>query len=333
MSGGNCREIIAGYAAKNAPLPTVGPGTKDKSAEFAQEFRRYQDGMLFAESISDLGRKNTSARRVSSIHRRCAMTSLIMSGIGYGGYNLFSVQTGLFNEIDTSGQGLITKSALGKAVTAAGRASTSVDALYSGVDNADSIGEQQFSQNPPAAPLSDQMGAQMIDFQAQGWPGTSGTNQFSQLVQKPVSQSVTIGDGSIPMSALDLAEPSAGGVTTAADALYSQLNPDNTGSVNEQLAQSLKASSSTDAAQEALLALHDPASQRASTASSTGDSASTGSSSTSVQLGMGNDSDTGTGTGTSGGNSARDALMALFSESLGSGLSALGAAISESARP
>ena len=70
------------------------------------------------------------------------MTSL--SGIGNGGYNPYSIQQSLFNEIDTSGSGLITKSALETAVTTAGGTTAAADALYADLDpnNTGSVTEQ-----------------------------------------------------------------------------------------------------------------------------------------------------------------------------------------------
>ena len=256
------------------------------------------------------------------------MTSL--SGIGYNGYNPSSVQQSLFNEIDTSGHGLITKSELEQAVTAAGGTSTAADSLFAELDPNSTGSDQEFSQDLPALPLSDQMGAQMIGLQAQGWPGGSGTNPSSAFAQNLLLQINTDGDGSISRSELGQAVTSAGGASAAAEALYAALDLDNTGSVSDQqLAQFLKPVSQTGAAaQEAALALHHPTSRSPSAASTTGDSRSTGSSSASVLLDMGNDADTGAGKGSSG-STARDALLALLNDSLGPGLSALGGSIQD----
>jgi Ca2+-binding EF-hand superfamily protein len=162
------------------------------------------------------------------------MTSV--SGIGNGGYNPYSIQQSLFNEIDTSGSGSITKSALETAVTTAGGTTAAADALYADLDpnNTGSVTEQQFGQNLPSLPFSDQMGAQMIGFQAQGWPGASAAGSPGQFAQNLFSQIDTSGSGSITKSELEQAVTSAGGTATAADALYALLDPKNTGSVTEQ---------------------------------------------------------------------------------------------------
>jgi Ca2+-binding EF-hand superfamily protein len=163
------------------------------------------------------------------------MTSL--SGIGNGGYNPYAIQQSLFNEIDTSGSGSITESSLEKAVTTAGGTTTAADALYAKLDpnNTGSVTEQQFSQNLPALPFSNQMGAQMIGLQAQGWPGApGGTGPASTFAQNLFSQIDQNGDGSITKSELEAAVTKAGGTTQAADALYAKLDPNGTGSVSEQ---------------------------------------------------------------------------------------------------
>jgi len=175
----------------------------------------------------------SSAGRVVEAQEMC-MTSL--SGIGYGGYNPYSITQSLFNEIDTGGSGSITKSQLEQAVTTAGGTTAAADALYANLDpnNTGSVTEQQFSQNLPALPFSDQMGAQMIGFQAQGWPGGAGTGPSSQLAQSLFSQIDTNGTGSITKAELEQAVTAAGGTSAAADALYAKLDPNNTGSVTEQ---------------------------------------------------------------------------------------------------
>ncbi len=188
------------------------------------------------------------------------MTSL--GGIGYGGYNPYSITQSLFNEIDTSGSGSINKSELEKAVTAAGGTAATADALYAQLDpnNTGSVDAQQFSQNLPALPFSGQMGAQMIGFQAQGWPQASGTDWSSQPAQSLFLQIDTNGVGAITKTQLEQAVTAAGGTSAAADALYAQLDPNNTGSVSEQqFAQYLQTPSPTGTtAQDAILALLDP---------------------------------------------------------------------------
>jgi Ca2+-binding EF-hand superfamily protein len=162
------------------------------------------------------------------------MTSL--GGIGNGGYIPNLLTQSLFNEIDTGGSGSINKSELEQAVTTAGGTAAAADALYAKLDptNTGSVTEQQFSQNLPTLPFSDQMGAQMIGFQAQGWPGTSGTDGSSQFAQNLFSQIDPNGAGSITKSQLEQAVTAAGGTSAAADALYAKLDPNNTGNVTEQ---------------------------------------------------------------------------------------------------
>jgi len=160
------------------------------------------------------------------------MTSI--GGVGYN--NPYSIQQSLFNEIDTNGSGSITKSSLETAVTTAGGTTAAADALYADLDpnNTGSVTEQQFSQNLPSLPFSDAVGAQLIGFQAQGWPSASGAGPSGQFAQTLFSQIDTSGSGSITKSELEQAVTNAGGTTAAADALYAKLDPNNTGSVTEQ---------------------------------------------------------------------------------------------------
>ena len=128
------------------------------------------------------------------------------------------------------------KTELEQAVTTAGGSTQGADALYAQLDpnNTGSVSEQQFSQNLPLPPFSDQMGTQMMGFQASGWPGPSNGGPSGQLAQSLFSQIDSNGTGSITKSELEQAVTSAGGTTQAADALYAQLDPNNTGSVSEQ---------------------------------------------------------------------------------------------------
>ena len=170
-----------------------------------------------------------------------------IGGLGSGGYNLYAeriqqFQQNLFNKIDTNSDGSITQSELEKAVTSAGGTSQSADALYALLDpnNTGSVSEQQFAQNLPAPPYSDQMGAQLIADQAQQSGGTNTAGPGGALAQSLFSQIDADGDGSITQSELEKAVTAAGGTTQAADALYAKLDPNNTGSVSEQqFAQSL----------------------------------------------------------------------------------------------
>jgi Ca2+-binding EF-hand superfamily protein len=185
-----------------------------------------------------------------------------------GSSNPFAIfQQKLFNKIDSNGDGSITQSELEQAVTTAGGTTQAADALYSQLDpnKIGSVSEQQFSQNLPPPPLSDQMTSQLLGYQAsalytngtytgqalgQGSPqsisfdfasisftsqsGGSGGDPLSQLAQSLFSQIDTGGTGSITKTELEQAVTKAGGTTQAADALYAKLDPNNTGSVSEQ---------------------------------------------------------------------------------------------------
>ena len=109
------------------------------------------------------------------------MTSL--SGIGNGGHNPYAIRQNLFNMIDANSDGSITKTEVEKAVTTAGGNIQAADALYAKLDpnNTGSVAEQEFGQNLPGPPLSDRMGAQMIGYQAQGWPGAGGADPASKI--------------------------------------------------------------------------------------------------------------------------------------------------------
>jgi Ca2+-binding EF-hand superfamily protein len=152
-----------------------------------------------------------------------------------GGLNPFAyLQQSLFNQI-SNGTGSITQSELEQAVTSAGGTTQAADALYAELDpnNTGSVSEQQFAQNLPLPQLSVANGAQLIGFQASGWPGSSGGAAGSQVAQSLFNQ-ISNGSGSITQSELEQAVTSAGGTTQAADALYAKLDPNNTGSVSEQ---------------------------------------------------------------------------------------------------
>ena len=162
-----------------------------------------------------------------------------LSGIGAGGYNPYAVQQyqqNLFNKIDSSGNGSISKTELEQAVTRDGGTTKAADALYAQLDpnNTGSVSEQQFAQVLSGSSFSGEMQAQMISYQAQGWPGSSTTNPGGGLAQSLFSQIDSNGDGSISKTELEQAVTAGGGTTQAADALYAQLDPNNTGSVTEQ---------------------------------------------------------------------------------------------------
>jgi Ca2+-binding EF-hand superfamily protein len=161
-----------------------------------------------------------------------------LSGVGGGGFTspIKQFQQNLFNQIDGDGNGSVSKTELEQAVTKAGGNTQAADALYSVLDptNSGGFSEQQLAQALPSSGFSDQMQAQMIGYQAQGWPGASGTQPGGQLAQSLFSQIDSNGDGSISKSELEQAVTKAGGTQQAADALYAKLDPKGTGSVSEQ---------------------------------------------------------------------------------------------------
>jgi Ca2+-binding EF-hand superfamily protein len=168
-----------------------------------------------------------------------------LSGVGGGGFAPSAIkqfQQNLFSQIDLNGDGSVSKSELEQAVTKAGGNTKAADALYSALDpnGTGSVSEQQFAQALPGSGFSDQMQAQMIGYQAQGWPGASSTQPGGQLAQNLFSQIDRNGDGAISKTELEQAVTKAGGTKEGADALYAKLDPNGTGSVSQQqLAQSL----------------------------------------------------------------------------------------------
>jgi len=155
-------------------------------------------------------------------------------GGGFGPYAAKQFQLNLFSRIDLSGDGLVSQSELEGAVTKAGGSTQAADSLYSLLDptNSGGFNEQQFSQALPGLGLSPGVQAQMIDYQAQGWPGAAGPG--GQLAQSLFSQIDGNGDGSISKGELEQAVTEAGGTKAGADALYAKLDPNNTGSVSEE---------------------------------------------------------------------------------------------------
>jgi Ca2+-binding EF-hand superfamily protein len=169
--------------------------------------------------------------------RRCPMSGL--SGVGGGGFSPSAIkqfQQNLFSQIDTNGDGSVSKTELEQAVTKAGGGTQAADALYAVLDpnNSGGFSEQQLAQVLPGSGFSDQMQAQMIGYQAQGWPGATSAQPGGQLAQNLFSQIDSNGDGSISKTELEQAVTKAGGTKAAADALYAKLDPNGTGSVSEQ---------------------------------------------------------------------------------------------------
>lgn len=147
---------------------------------------------------------------------------------------LQQVQQQLFSKIDSNGDGNITQSELDQAVTSAGGTTAAANALYGDLDPNDtgSVSEQQFAQNLPTV-FGPEMGGQLIAVQAQSSGGLSGTDRTSAFANQLFSQ-ITKGGSTLTQSALEQAVTSAGGTTASADALYAQLDPNNTGSVTEE---------------------------------------------------------------------------------------------------
>jgi hypothetical protein len=119
-----------------------------------------------------------------------------LGGVGYGGIAPSALQQfqNLF-QIDPSGAASVVKTGAGTQAT---------DALYSALDpnNSGGINAQQITQAlpgsaPPGSGFSDQMQAQMIGYQAHGWPGASNAPSGGQPAQNLFAQIDANGDGSI----------------------------------------------------------------------------------------------------------------------------------------
>ena len=254
-----------------------------------------------------------------------------ISGLGGGGFTPAAIKhfaQNLFSQIDLSGDGSVSKTELEQAVSKGGGNTTAADALYSVLDpkNAGGFGEQQLAQVLPGSGFSDQMQAQLIGYQAQGWPGASGPQAGDpqpgdQLAQSLFSQIDGNGDGAISQSELEQAVTKAGGSKSGADALFAKLDPNGTGSVTQQ--QFINAlqppSASGNTAQDALLALLDPVTQSNAVAPAAG--AGTGNSAQDAVSALLQSYDPTAGSSAGTGNSARDALMSLIkgSDSTASG--------------
>jgi Ca2+-binding EF-hand superfamily protein len=159
-----------------------------------------------------------------------------MSGLGgIGGFTPSAIkqfQQNLFHQIDLSGSGSASKTELEQA----GGGTQAADALFSLLDpnNSGGVSEPQRAQALPGSGLSDQMHAQMIGYQAQGWPGASPAQPGGQLARDLFSQIDRNGSGAISKTDLEQAVIKAGGSKEAADALYAKLDPKGSGSVSEQ---------------------------------------------------------------------------------------------------
>ena len=248
-------------------------------------------------------------------------------GSGSGG----GLAQSLFAQIDANGDGSITQTELENAVTAAGGTTTAADALYAKLDpnNTGSVSEQQFAQNlhsvmghhhhhfHASADQDSDSGDTSNDASPQSalaalLGGTSGSSDPGQVAQDLFSQIDTNGDGSITQTELENAVTAGGGTTAAADALYAQLDPTNSGSVSEAtFAQALQPpSASGNTAQDAIAVLLntiDP-----STASQTASVASGNTAQDALWDLVQSAADTTASNNQSSGNSAQDALAALL---------------------
>jgi hypothetical protein len=200
---------------------------------------------LFADALTSQSATFRLARRLR-MHRQGVRSNAlglhndkghIVSMIGGLGGSMSSymqqLQQKLFDKIDANGDGNVTQSEMGQAVTSAGGTTAAANALFSDLDPNDtgSVSEQQFAQNLPM--FSPEMGGQLIAAQAQSSGGSSATDPASAFANQMFAQ-ITNGGSTLTQSALEQAVTSAGGTTASADALYAQLDPNNTGSVTEQ---------------------------------------------------------------------------------------------------
>ena len=238
-----------------------------------------------------------------------------------GGDPMSQFAQALFSQIDSNGNGSISKSELESAVTAAGGTVQAADALYAQLDpnNTGSVSEQGFAQalgqtaglgQPSGGVFRHHHHHMGIDGDGDGGAnsssggnnaqdalaallGSASTSSSGNLAQNLFSQIDTNGTGSITQSELENAVTAAGGTKAAADALFAQLDPNNTGSVLEaSFAQALQPPSpSGNTAQDAILALLNAPAQSTATATAT---------------------TTSTTTGTDTGNTAQDAWWALL---------------------
>jgi Ca2+-binding EF-hand superfamily protein len=271
------------------------------------------------------------------------MTSISALNGGMAAYYANLSQT-LFNKIDASGDGSITKSELENAVTSAGGTTASADALYSELDpnGTGSVSESQFA-NTVQSLFSPEMGAQLISAQEQVQSATPLGGGFAQQL---FSQIAGNSDGTLTKAQLEQAVAKNGGTTQAADALWAQLDPSGASSITEQqfaanLPQPGSGSDGSDSgngvqdAMAALLKTMPPPPPGADGAS--GSSASTGTTTASGDTSDANsalsalqdliqaDGSTASSAGAaSSGNSAQDALVALLNQDGSSSTSLLG---------
>ncbi len=171
----------------------------------------------------------------------------------------------LFRKIDADGDNSISQAELQSAVTGAGGTTQGADALFAQLDTGKtgSVGSSQFISGFSALSFSAVNGQQLIDAQAQATGGSTPQTPFAQFTSQLFGKLDADGDGALTKSELEKAVTAAGGTAASADALYTQLDPDNTGSVSQSQfganfprpGQALASTASSDTAQAALGAL------------------------------------------------------------------------------
>jgi Ca2+-binding EF-hand superfamily protein len=271
------------------------------------------------------------------------MTSISALNGGLTAYYANLSQT-LFNQIDSSGGGSITKSELESAVTAAGGTTASADALYAKLDpnGTGSVSESQFA-NTVQSLFSPDMSAQLISVQEQLQSATPLGGGFAQQL---FSQIAGNSDGTLTKAQLEQAVTKNGGTTQAADALWAQLDPSGASSITEQqFAANLPqpgsdpdGSGSGNGVQDAMAALlktmpppPPPPTETNGASGSTASNAASGNTSDAnsalsalQDLIQAEGSSASSTSAASSGNSAQDALLALLDQNGASGTSLLG---------
>jgi Ca2+-binding EF-hand superfamily protein len=250
----------------------------------------------------------------------------------------------LFNRIDSSGDGSITKSELENAVTTGGGTTASADALYAELDpnGTGSVSESQFA-NTVQSLFSPEMGAQLISAQEGAQSGTQPAGGFAEQL---FSQLGSSGDGTLTKAELEQAVTKNGGTTQAADALWAKLDPSGASSITEQqfaanLPQPGSGSDGSDSGnsvQDAMAALlkdmppppppptgADGANGSTASTAASGDSSDANSALSALQDLLQADGASASATSTaSSGNSAQDALRALLNQDGASGTNLFG---------
>ena len=143
---------------------------------------------------------------------------------------LSPLQQALFKALDTNGDGTITKSEMEQAVIKAGGTAKGADALYAKLDpnSSGGITAQQLAQNLPVG----RQHHHDMDGDEKGGLRT----QLSQSLFQAMDGN---GNGTVTQKELEQAVANAGGTAKGADALYSLLDPNNTGGFTQSSLQTL----------------------------------------------------------------------------------------------